>query len=411
MTTQRVRGLARAFAFALAGLLLADSSQAGGLYLSTFGTPSQGAASAGASAIADDASTAFYNQAGMTRLDDHQLVGGLSPGFGVIEFDAESDTPRGGGDGGNQGGFLPITSNQYVHKLSDRWRLGLSLISISGASLDPKNDWAGRNELAEISLFSLTLFPSIAVRVTDWLSVGGGAAITYGRLDLRIRLPIPTEPGVQLKGLDDWEVAPMASVLFELTPKLRLGVAYQGESSFDLEGKAELEKSDSHIAMKLPLAQAVRGSVYWDVSDRVALLGSAGWEDWSVAKTLPINVAGQSTSLPLEFRDTWYVAGGVHYRVCDTWTLQTGFRYDSSALKDGDRTTAIPSDRVWSLGVGGLHDWSENLRLGFSFLWTSLGDAPVDTNFVDGKYRRNDLFLFGLNLSWKKLPWSGKATL
>ena len=116
-------------------LFLAGPSLAGGLYVPTFGGPSQGTASAGANAIAWDASTAYTNPAGMTRLDDHQTLMGLDPGFGTVKFDADDDTPSGGGDGGQQGGFLPISSSSYVHKLSDRWRLGMSLLSVSGAAI------------------------------------------------------------------------------------------------------------------------------------------------------------------------------------------------------------------------------------------------------------------------------------
>ena len=93
--------------------------------------------------------------------------------------------------------------------------------------------------------------------------------------------------------------------------------------------------------------------------------------------------------------------------------MQTGFRYDSSALKDSDRTTAFPIDRQWSLGVGALHRYSEKLRIGLSFQWTDLGRARVTSDDVDkvhGHYKANDLFLFGVNLAWTKLPWSGWGT-
>jgi long-chain fatty acid transport protein len=329
----------------------------------------------------------------------------------VIKFNADAQTPRGGGDGGDQGSFLPISSSQYVHKLSERWRLGLSLLSISGASLNPQNDWAGRNEVVDVSLFSLTLAPTVAVRVCDWLSLGAGAAITYGKMDLRVRLPIPTEPGLKLKAMDDFGAAPIAAVLFEPTPELRLGVIYQGETDLDLEGKIKLLGLDGKSELDLPLAQAVRASVYWEATDRFALLASGGWEDWSAAWDLPFTAPGVSVDIPLKFRDTWYVAGGVHYHLNEALTLQTGVRYDSSALKDRDRTTGFPVDRAWTLGAGGLYDWSENLRIGLSFVWVDLGKAPVNTSYVKGKYRSNDLFIFGLSLSWKKLPWSGKATL
>ncbi len=174
-------------------LFLAGPSHAGGLYLSSFGDPSMGTASAGANAVAEDASTAHTNPAGMTRLDDHQFLSGLAPGFSNVKFKADQQTPSGGSDGGNQGDFLPISSASYVHKLTDRWRLGMSLLSFSGASLDPSDDWAGRFETTEITLFSLTLMPTVAVRVTDWLSVGAGAAITYGMTRYEVNASISTE--------------------------------------------------------------------------------------------------------------------------------------------------------------------------------------------------------------------------
>lgn len=396
----------------VAHLLLAAPSWAGGLYVSTFGTPSQATASAGANAIAQDASTAFHNAAGMTRLDDHQLLAGLAPGFTDVEFDP-SLAPVGGDDGGEQGGFIPVTSNHYVHKLSDRWRFGLSLISISGAALDPRDTWAGRNEITKLSLFTLSLAPSLAVRVTDWLSLGVGAGVTYGKMDFHLRSPLPamTEPFIKLKNLDDWTVAPVVSVLVEPTPELRFGVVYQGESELELDGKLALGGLSPSLELDLKLAQAVRTSVYWDASDCLSLMANAGWEDWSVTENIPVSFAAGGALIPLGFRDTWYLGGGIHYRPFEGWTLQTGVRYDSSALPDSVRTTAFPIDRVWTFGVGALHDYSENLRLGFNFAWVDLGDAPVSTGFVSGKYGSNDLYLFGLTLAWKKLPWSGKATL
>jgi long-chain fatty acid transport protein len=392
-------------------LLLAGSSHAGGLYIPSLGNPSTGTASAGANAIANDASTALTNPAGMTRLDDHGFLGGLAPGFSTVKFKADQQTPSGGGDGGDQGDFIPISSMSYVHKLSDRWRLGMSMVSISGAALDPNDDWAGRFEMTEVTLFTLSFMPTVAVRLTDWLSVGAGAAITYGRMDLDVLAPLPGEPKVKLDDLDDWAAAPVASVLIEATPELRVGVLYQGETEFHLDGKIKIPTGASPaLELELPLAQSVRTSIYWDATDEIALVMNAGWEDWSVAKSLPVSTTAGSAGIPLNFRDTWYLGLGGYYQLNDEWTLQTGFRYDSSALKDRHRTTALPIDRLWTVGVGGLYDYSEKLKIGLAFSWTSLGSAPVNRPTVKGKYTRNDLFLFNVSLNWKKLPWSGRGT-
>jgi long-chain fatty acid transport protein len=357
----------------------------------------------------------------MTRLDDHQTLMGIAPGFATIKFDKDSDSPDppGGGNGGQQGGFLPISSSSYVHKISDRWRFGMSLLSISGAVLNPNNDWAGRNEVTELSLFTLSLIPTLAVRVTDWLSIGAGAAVTYGKVDMDVKLPAGlgplTDERIRLKDLDDWAAAPVASVLIEPMDTLRVGIMYTGETDFHLTGKIKLPApmalDSASINLDLPLAQTVRTSVYWEACEKLALMMSGGWEDWSTAKTLPVSVSLGSTAIPLEFRDTWYLGAGVHYQLNDAWILQTGFRYDSSALKDSDRTTAFPIDRQWSLGIGALHHYSEKLRIGLSFQWTDLGKSNVNTDNVKGHYKSNEMFLFGVTLAWKKLPWSGWGTL
>ena len=55
--------------FATAAWLIAPAASAGGLFLYEIGTADVGLASAGYTARAQDASTAFTNPAGMTRLE------------------------------------------------------------------------------------------------------------------------------------------------------------------------------------------------------------------------------------------------------------------------------------------------------------------------------------------------------
>ena len=402
-------------ASALLLFALADFAGAGGLYVSEFGTPTLGTAGAGAPAGTDGASTAIHNPAAMTQLDEHQLAVGSALAFSFVKFDPDSDTPVAGSNGGNQGGFAPIISGQYVHKLSDRWRLGFALLSISAAILDPSDDWVGRNEITESSLLSLTVLPTLAYRVNDWLSIGAGPTLTYGRLTYELRAPLPgpgsREAPIKLDEIDDFGVGAAVSALLELSPKLRIGVTYNSEIELDLSGDIKLPLGISpNINLKLPLAQSVRLGIHWDVTDRIALLGSAAWEDWSTAESLPIALGGRSTSLPLNFKDTWRGSIGLHYRLNKEWLLQTGFSYDSSALDNSDRTVAFPIDRQTRLAFGALYDWSESTRIGMSFEWLNLGKAKVNDSFVKGDYQSNDAIFFGLNVNWKKLPWSNWGT-
>jgi long-chain fatty acid transport protein len=386
--------------FAVTMTAMTQTALAGGLYLQEFATTDMGTASAGRG-------TTIHNPAGMTRLKGHQLFGGLGPGAGTTKFDATDDPVNTGGNGGEQGGFIPMLGGGYAHKLHDRIRLGVGVYSIAGASLDPENSWAGRNQMTEISLLTFAANPGVAVKVTDWLSVGANWIIVYSQLDWKLRAPAGGQ--VKIDEADDVGYAGMASVLFEPTEKLRFGLIYQSEVDMTLRGSIKVPPGGGTTAnfdLDLPLAQRVGFSTYWDATDKIALLFEAGWEDWSTLDTTGVDIGGAiSTSVPLAFQDTWRVGAGIHYHLNPEWMLQTGYSYDSSALKNKDRTAALPVDQQHRFGFGALHTYSESLRVGLNFEWVNLGKAKIRTPGLRGKYERNELFFVSLTVNWGTDSW------
>ena len=172
--------------------MIPSVSTAGGLYINEFGTPSMGVAGAGANAVASDASTSFHNAAGMTRIKGHELMGTAGVLNATVKFDPDGDTPIPGGDGGSAGGPAPIIGGFYVHSLSEKWKLGANLITITAAILDYDDDWTGRYLNTEVTLLTMTFYPSIAYRVNNWLSLGGGPQIMYADLEMKAKAPPPT---------------------------------------------------------------------------------------------------------------------------------------------------------------------------------------------------------------------------
>ena len=151
------RQLKRAFLMGLT-ILAGNTSAAlaGGLYLNEFATPSMGVAGAGQQAVANDASTnfAFHNPAGMTRLEGHHLSVGAGILTGKTKFEADSNTPFSGGNGGNQAGLAPLLGSHVVFSASEDLKFGMSVFSLSGAALDPSDSWTGRYQLQEIVSFA-----------------------------------------------------------------------------------------------------------------------------------------------------------------------------------------------------------------------------------------------------------------
>ena len=387
-------------------LMLPCISQAGGLYLNEFGTPSMGVAGAGTHAVASDASTSFHNPAGMTRIKSKELMVTAGLLNSIVKFDPDSDTPVPGGDGGDAGGPGPIIGGFYVHSLSDRWKLGANLVTISGAVLDYDDDWTGRYQNTEVTLLTMTFSPTIAYRVNDWLSLGGGPQIMYADLEMKAKAPLPGPGGregeVTIDG-NDVAFGFGLGALFELNERTRFGLVYQSEIEPEFDGDVKVSPPglEAGTDTKITLARFVKLSGYHELNDRWALLGTVGWEDWSAFKDVNISTGEGSQKIPRDWKDTWKFAAGVHYRPVKKWLLQLGFSYDTSPVDSDDRTADMPIDRQIRYATGVQYKWSDRLSTGAQFVYADYGKAKIDNDLLKGDYKRNDIFFFALNANWK----------
>jgi long-chain fatty acid transport protein len=389
-------------------LLIANPSvsTAGGLYINEFGTPSMGVAGAGANAVASDASTSFHNPAGMTRIKGKELMGTAGLLNATVKFDPDSDTPVPGGDGGDAGGPAPIIGGFYVHSLSDRWKLGANLVTISGAVLDYDDDWTGRYQNTEVTLLTMTFFPTIAYQVNDWLSLGGGPQIMYADLEMKAKAPRPGPGGregeVTIDG-SDVAFGFGLGALFEVNERTRFGLVYQSEIEPEFDGDVELSPPGFTAATDttITLARFIKLSGYHELNDQWALLGTVGWEDWSAFKDVNISTDRGSADIPRNWDDTWKFAAGVHYRPVEKWLLQLGMSYDTSPVDKEDRTADMPIDRQIRYATGVQYKWSDRLSTGAQFVYADYGKAKIDSDQLKGDYKQNDIFFLAVNANWK----------
>jgi long-chain fatty acid transport protein len=389
----------------ITGLLLTSSAQAGGLFLNEFGTPAMGTAGAGAHAWANDASTSFHNAAGMTRLEGNQLMlsGGLL--FASIEFDPAPNTPVFGDDGGQAGGPGPILGAFYVHSVSDDFKLGLNVISISAALMDYGDTWTGRYLVKDVTLFTLTVNPSVAYKVNDWLSIGGGVGLLYGYLDEHIAVPTDSlmDGEVKING-DDFKANFNLNALFEVSDSTRFGLTYvyKIEPSFNGDITLNPLSLSAQINAEIVFPQFLRGSVYHDLNNRWAVVGTIGWEQWSDFENITISTPRGEQLIPRNWDDTWHFAGGVHYKATEDVLLQFGMAYDTSPIDDAeDRTPDMPMDEQIRVAFGAQYDWSDTLNIGGAFTYAFYGDAEINNDLLVGDYKSNELYFFALNANWK----------
>src|SRR2546422_552040 len=118
--------------------MLVCSTQAGavGFALEHQSVSNLGYAFAGGAASAEDASTIFFNPAGMTRLPGRQVVLGLNAIYGSAHFSNQGTmSPAGpafpitGGDGGNPVGLNWVPNLYYATDIARDLKAGIGINS------------------------------------------------------------------------------------------------------------------------------------------------------------------------------------------------------------------------------------------------------------------------------------------
>jgi long-chain fatty acid transport protein len=425
MKNQRIKLFFLALLLLLAAWFPA-TAWAGGAYLYEISLQEVGLASAGWSARAQDASTAFTNPAGMTRLERSELLVGIQPMYQNVEFSHDSDTTVKGKDG-DASDWLPSGSVYYVHSLSPDVKLGIGILDYFGLDVDYDDDWVGRYYAKELSWETLTIMPSVAYRVNEWLSLGAGVNVMYGTYEntVAVNNVLDSLPDGELKvEHSDWGFGANLGILIEPVKDTRFGLTYLTEVNLDIEdkpgfeglgpglslllGNAGLLKSEIELGMTAP--QMVMFSAYHDLNDTWAIMGNFSWQDWSEFGKVDVLVSSPDTGSLLavhDYEDTWHVAAGVQYRASDFLLLSTGVAYDSALFDDDDRSLDLPLGESWRFGAGAQYQWKENIALGLAYELLWLGDLPADVNRgslsgrVSGEFSDTHTHFAHASLNWR----------
>ncbi len=396
--------------------LTAQSLQAGGIILYELATPDVGLASAGYAARAADASTLFKNPAGMSRLEDAQLQTGLQALYGSVSFSPNASTsPTLGTDGGgNALGWLPGASLFVVEPLGERWRVGLGVVSYFGLASSYDANWVGRYYVQNSALLGVSLMPSVSFQATDWLSFGAGLNAMYGYLNTEMAVNRGPLTDGQMK-LNDrtWGFGANVGMLVQASERTRFGVTYLSALNLDFSTAPSFQNfvppNGRALDLGMTVPQSVMLSVYHELNDQWALMANAGWQDWSQFGYVQAGFEGGNTvTAKLDYQDTWHGAVGAQYRGLEEWVFSGGVAFDSSAVKNANRTVTLPMGQAWRFGLGAQYQLSESVNLwaAYEFVWG--GNLPVDQGTegslrgrVAGTYEDTWQSFFNLNLTWK----------
>lgn len=389
-------------------IAVSQISHAAGFQLKEQAASFQGLSFAGATAKASDASTIFFNPAGMTRLKGQQVYGNISFIKPSSELSVSNATAATGGganfptsnddDGGDIGKINMVPAAYGMTTFDNGMKFGISVNTPFGLSTEYNDGWVGRYYALKSDLQTINVSPNIAFKYNDKLSLGMGAEIQYIKAELTSSINVDSFLGggaadgyTAMKG-DDLAFGFRLGALYEFNEQTRLGFSYKSRIRHTLEGDIKFEDvgalagnanfQDASIVANIQTPDVLSVGFYHEVNDKWNVLADASWTNWSVFKNLLIkNSADGLVRQDVEenWKDSYFASLGAEYHPCNCTdkTFQFGIAYDTTPIEDEYRTFRIPgSDRLW-ISTGYLYNWGKDKSLSIGYSHIFIDDAKV----------------------------------
>lgn len=388
---------------------------------------------AGSAAEAADASTGWYNPAGLALIRDKQAVFGGTGIFPTMKMNGTSTFSTTGlppyvqsykdVNGTYDPGFVPAT--HFALPLGDHTTAGLSFTSPYGLS----TNWAPNSPVRYSATFSelltVNISPEIGSQVMEHLAVGAGMDFQYSRVKLNQMLGAPTiyQAFGDPSGADtfsrnkgsSWGVGFHVGLMGMFNENhTRIGINYQSKVRHTFNGHSELKgplantfniavnpfpgtgvrRNNDLFSNPIEFPDVVTLSGYQDVNDKLALLGSVVYTGWHTFKQIQLNnvpvpniqpgptginvtPANIISTVPENFKDSWRVALGANYHINQQWMLRVGGGYDQTPTNDIDKNIRLPDVGRWALAVGGHYQMKPNIGFDLGYTHLFAANTPV----------------------------------
>jgi long-chain fatty acid transport protein len=423
------KATALAVSAACVSMAMAFEARAAGFALHEQGISGLGNAYAGAAAVAEDATTVWWNPAGMARLapGKHFVLSGafIVPS---TEFTngasqpAMRSNPALNGNGGDAGESKFVPSFFFAMDAASGWNVGLGVSVPFGLATKYDSNWIGRFQGIESEVKTVNINPVVSFKVSDAISVGGGVSYQRGKIDLTSAVnysaAVPALPagveGQNTTSVDGHAWGFNVGALFNVLPTTRIGVHYRSSLDYELDGTTSFSNRpaplaaaipDGDVQIKLKTPDSFALSAVHELGPNWQLLADATRTKWSRVDRVPVVRSNGATldTLVFNFNDTWRLSAGANYRLSSAWVLKAGVAWDESPVPNAEtRSIRLPdNDRLWlSFGAAYKLGRSGKLDLGYSFV--KVRDADINNNqaasgrgIVNGSYKA-DIHVFGL---------------
>ncbi len=397
---------------------------AGGFQINLQGHKSIGMGGAFTS-VCSDASAVFYNPAGITTLIGHNIMTGVSMIIPNISLQTSSFS--------NIDQISKISTPiqlYYTKQLNHKFTAGISINNQFGASSAFDDDWQGKYIVQSIGLTTTMIQPTMAWRIDDRLSLGGGLVYTLGNFNYDKAIPVNTSSSAygkaSLSGSGSafgYNIGAYYIVFNSENPMLEsnisLGFSYRSSISLSIDnGQAMFSDIPSSLASTFPpvsdfsssitLPAAFNSGMYIKMlnSDNKSfgLVFEIGKTFWSSYDTLMFDFNNEETPDVIQvknWKDAFVYRFGIEYSYFERYYIRAGMYLDHSPIPTGYVSPELPdNDHIgYTLGFG--YSINEELQIDLSYLTSSiLMRGSLDAAGFEATYNRK-VRVLGVGISYR----------
>lgn len=329
--------------------------------------------------------------------------------------------------------FIPHTYMTW--EINEKFSAGLGVFSRFGLGNSYPEDWAGANTIYDISVQSMSVQPTLAVNVNEWLSLGVGLEVMWFDIYIANKIRLGNAPGYgfdmgqvdsKVSG-DHYAIGGTLGVHLHPLDWLGIGVSYRTAMKHAIDGKAKFNKSDINPMVAPMFGQAfentgAHGTITLPAQTAFGVAVTP-WEDWTfevdaiytqwssfeelridfddnLMKGVPGMPVVNTSVKDKEWRNVWRIGVGVEYAATDWLDLRAGYAYDQSPMRQYAMDALIPAhDRhLFNAGFGvHMDEWTVD------FAYTYLRAVSMNGHTVDGisiSYDDADAHMFALSAGY-----------
>jgi long-chain fatty acid transport protein len=396
----------------------------------------QGDAMAGAAAAKNDVTSMFINPATLSTLGENQIYAGGSGIFPHIHMSnanaihtvnvpgnfppsSVSASVLGQNYENNISPSAFIPDAWFSKRVNDKMVVGLGIVAPYGLKTEYAQDSVVRFAALESEVKTFNINPALSYALNEKWALGIGVQVQYMQATFSNFNGVYTGEDWS----DQWDATNYPThlnghglgaganlgLLFNPDEQTRLGLGYRSRIRTRLSGSGQQYtysgpilpapsltspyNANTHVTAKVTTPDILTFSAAYDIS-AWTLKTTAQINFWSsfdqITISMPQAFATQST-IPFNWKNTWFAAIGAEYRATPAWTLRGGLAFDETPTTLEFRDPRIPdANRIWT-NIGASYKFNQHFSIDGSYSHIFMHDQTVNVAQASGVSRTSTL--------------------